>query len=96
MVDFTLPDNLNEEFISKIPEQKNIVKRLLIEGKLLTYALSLESQKLWAIFNGDSEVEVLELISKLPLTKYMQVRISEISTMSYTSAIAPAPVFSVN
>lgn len=94
MVVFTLPQPLSEEFISLIPQQRQAVNRLLHEGKILNYALSLETSTLWAVFSAHSEVELMELISSLPLTDHMKVHISELTF--FHSANAFAPTFSVN
>jgi muconolactone delta-isomerase len=94
MVDFTLPSNLPEEFVSRIPHQRAAVNRLLNEGKILNYALALEHSKLWAVFSVRSESELMQLIQTLPLTRYMKVRISELTF--YNAANTFAPAFSVN
>lgn len=94
MVDFTLPDYLSNDFIGTIPHQRNTVGRLFSEGKLLNYALSLENSKLWAIFCAHSEADLMEMISDLPLSRYMKIRISELTF--YNGAQAAPPAFSVN
>lgn len=94
MAVFTLPQPLSEAFISRIPQQRQAVNRLLHEGKILNYALSLETSSLWAVFSAQSEAELMELISTLPLTQYMRVHVSELTF--YHSANAFAPAFSVN
>lgn len=94
MVDFTLPTHLSDEFIGLIPQQRAAVNRLLGQGKLLNYALSLENSRLWAVFSVSSEAELMELISTLPLTRYMKVRVSELTFFQAAHAFAPA--FSFN
>ena len=94
MVDFTLPHEYSEEFISKIPVQRNIVNRMLSEGKVVNYALSLENAKLWVVFAVESEAELMELISELPLSKYTKVRINELTFFQSANPFTPA--FSVN
>ena len=94
MVDFTLPTELSDEFIDLIPYQRNVVNRYFSEGKLVNYALSLENAKLWAVFNAESEMEVMEMIVEFPLTRFMQV---EICMLSIYNAPAPAALnFSLN
>ncbi len=94
MVIFTLPQPLTEAFISRIPQQRQAVNRLLQEGKILNYALSLETSKLWAVFSAHSEAELMELVSSLPLTRYMKVHVSELTFFHGAQAFTPA--FSVN
>lgn len=94
MVDFTLPSDMSEEFVQKIPAQRNMVNRLISEGKILNYALSLQDSKLWAVFTADSEADLMELVHRLPLTRYMQVNISELTF--YNASNPTTPVFSAN
>ncbi len=94
MVDFTMPQELPEEFVSRIPHQRAAVNRLLNEGKILNYALSLENAKLWAVFSVRSESELMQIIQTLPLTRFMKMRVSELTF--YHAANAFAPAFSVN
>ena len=94
MVDFTLPSELPEDFVSNIPRQRTAVNKLLGEGKILNYALSLEQSKLWVVFSANSETELLEMVQRLPLTRFMKVRISELTF--YNAGNPSVPVFSVN
>lgn len=94
MVDFTLPHALSDEFMSLIPYQSTMVKSLFSEGKLVNYALSLENAKLWAIFSANSELEVMDLIADLPLTKFMKVEISMLTF--FNSEHETMPSFSMN
>lgn len=94
MVDFTLPEILTEEFMSVIPYQRAAVNRLFLENRLVTYALSLEKSKLWAIFNAESEIEVMDMIADMPLTPYLSV---DISILTFHNTTEPEmPFFSMN
>lgn len=94
MVDFTLPSELSETFIQLIPEQRSTVNRLMSEGKIMNYALSLENSKLWAVFSVDSEAELMDLISTLPLSRYMKVKFYELTFFNASHPFIPS--FSVN
>jgi len=94
MVDFSLPKMLSEDFLRQIPHQRAKVNKLFRDGKLVNYALSLDNSKIWATINADSELDVLQLISQLPLTRFMQYKISLLTY--YAGVNAEAPVFSVN
>jgi len=95
MVVFTLPPKpFNDLFVSLIPEQRRVVNDLLQEGKILSYSLSLENSKLWAVFSVHSETELLELITSLPLTDFLLVHINELTF--FQSANPFASTFSVN
>ena len=94
MVDFTLPQDLPEEFVSKIPQQRSAVNRLMQEGKLLNYSLSLENAKLWAVFSVESEGELHEIIQRLPLTRYMRLKFHPLTF--YNNAMSIPATFSMN
>ncbi len=94
MVDFTLPETLTEKFLQNIPHQRAKVNRLFREGKLVTYSLSLENSKMWAVFNANSEFEVKEMISTLPLSEFMEAKVSSLTF--FNSMAEEAPVFSMN
>lgn len=94
MVDFTLPKVLPEDFLRLIPHQRAKINKLFRDGKLINYALSLDNSKIWAIFNANTELDVLQLITELPLTRFMRYQISTLTF--YSSQNADAPVFSMN
>lgn len=89
-----MPQELPDEFVSRIPQQREAVNLLLNEGKILNYALSLENSKLWAVFSVASEDELMEVVHRLPLTRYMKLRVSELTF--YNAAHPFAFSFSVN
>lgn len=94
MVDFTLPKVLSEDFLQLIPHQRAKVNKLFRDGKLINYALSLDNKKIWATICANSELDVLQLISQLPLTRFMRYSISLLTF--YSSVNSDAPVFSMN
>ena len=79
MADITLPEVITQDFISLIPLHRLQVGILLKSGRLTNYGLSLDRSKLWAIFIGNSEEEVHNIINIFPLRKYMDVRLYELA-----------------
>ena len=94
MVDFTLPNVLPSEFMDLIPKQRMHVDQFFTEGSLINYMLSLDDAKLWAVFNANSEYEVMQMIAELPLTRFMEVKISQLTI--HTTKPEGVPVFSMN
>ncbi len=94
MVDFQLPDNITTEFMDLVPYQRMVVNKLFEEGKIVSYALSLENSKLWGIFSANSELEVMDIISDLPLTPFMKVDICLLTF--YNDSKTSTPKFSLN
>jgi muconolactone delta-isomerase len=95
MVDFTLPAQMTDEFERLIPQQRAEVVSMFSREELVSYSLSLETGRLWVIVNATNEVEVMKLLSQLPLTRYM--RHTEISPLTFhNSSMRVVPTFSLN
>jgi muconolactone delta-isomerase len=77
-VEFTLPDPMPALFIQLIPEQRSMVKKMMEQRVLRSYALSLDRSRMWCIFAANSEFELLEEVSRLPLSQYLTPRICEL------------------
>ncbi|GAB3322789.1 hypothetical protein GCM10027299_18480 [Larkinella ripae] len=94
MVEFDLPVEMTEEFTVKIPLQRLKVNELMENGKLLTYALSLDRQKLWCVVKAQTEFEVMEIVSEFPLIHFMDPTITELMFNNIVSL--RMPLFSLN
>ena len=94
MVDFKLPSILSEEFMDLVPFQRLAVNKLFEEGKIVSYALSHENSRLWGIFVANSELQVMDVLSDLPLTPFMKVEISLLTF--YNDTKTQVPKFSLN
>ncbi|GAA4456558.1 hypothetical protein GCM10023189_26010 [Nibrella saemangeumensis] len=94
MVEFDLPHEMPEEFIMRIPQQRLKVNELMEDGKIMSYALSMDRQKLWCVVKADTEFEVLEIIGEFPLIGYMEPAVSELLFNNVISA--RIPLFSLN
>lgn len=94
MVDFTLPAEFSPEFTALIPAQRTEVNRLMAADKIVSYSLSLDSGKLWAIVNAESELEVLIMINNLPLSRFMESKIAQLTFHNAVTKIQTA--FSLN
>ena len=94
MVEFTMPPVMNDRFTRTIPAQRAKVNQLFGNGKLVSYAVSLENAKIWAVFNAETEGEADELARDLPLTKYMKFVVNPLTFMNILTARVPS--FSVN
>ena len=79
MVEFELPEILTEEFIRRIPRQRDYVNHLLAEGKIKSYSLAADRSRLWVVFIARSEFEVLETIAQFPLGDMMTPEVKELA-----------------
>jgi muconolactone delta-isomerase len=94
MVEFDLPVDMTEEFTAKIPLQRLKVNELMENGKLLSYALSYDRQKLWCVVKAQTEFDAIEIISEFPLISYMDPTITELMFNNIVSL--RMPLFSLN
>ena len=94
IVDFSIPMVVSEKFSLLIPDQRAMVNDYFFDGKLFSYALSLEAGKLWAVFIASDETEVMEWVNALPLTRFMHYKISTLTF--YNTVTAHIPNFSLN
>jgi len=94
MVEFELPEILTDDFMSLIPEQRYVINKMMADGKLKSYSLASDRSVLWAVFDADSEFEVLEMIAQMPLCDYMEPYISEL--MFHNTADETVLQFSLN
>ena len=77
MVEFAL-EEFTEEFIRKVPLQRQKVNELMEEGKILAYSLASDRSKLWCVVKAKDEFEVMGIVSDFPLIDYMTPNISEL------------------
>lgn len=82
MVDFTIPSSLTDEFIERVPRQRKLIEKYMKNKKILSYALSLESQRMWIMFQVHSEFELMQLIAALPLTPLMEFEIAPLAVVN--------------
>lgn len=94
MAEVKLPKTLTEDFVKLIPEQRELVNKLMIDGKLLSYSLSADRGKLWALFLAESKMEVEEILNDFPIEKYMTYVVSEL--MFSENSIHKLSQFSMN
>lgn len=94
MVTFELPIPFTDTFIEKIPQQRDVINRLLAEQKIQSYSLSMNRDKLWCLVNADSEFEVVTIVDTFPLVDYMPYEVSEL--MFHNVATIQIPAFSLN
>ena len=94
MVEFELPNPFPEQLIIKIPSQRLVVNQLLEDGKIQSYALSIERDRLWCVVNAEDELDVMRIIGEFPLIDYMRPTITEL--MFNNAVVMRVPSFSLN
>ena len=78
-VDVTLVNSFSTEFIKGIPAQRHLVNNLMNEGVIVSYSLCIDREKLWIVMELKSEQEVLDVLAKFPLLKFMRPEVYELA-----------------
>ncbi|MEP7145957.1 MAG: hypothetical protein ABI792_02985 [bacterium] len=94
MVDIDLPIPFNNEFISLIPKQREVINALMSERVISSYAVSIEDGKLWTTIFAESDESVAEILSAFPIIKYVEYTISKLAF--HNNVGLTAPQFSLN
>jgi len=89
MVAFDLPRELDREFVSLIPSQRVVINKLMKEGVVTSYALSLENSKLWVIMIAETELEVVQIISGFPIINKVEFNISKLAFHNNANRLVP-------
>ncbi len=94
MAEIDLPVPFDDEFLALVPRQRAMVNKLMNEGVITSYALSLESGKLWINILAESELKVTELLSTFPIAEHIRY---EIHKLTFHNSISfKIPNFSLN
>jgi hypothetical protein len=94
MVECAVPVELTEEFVRRIPAQQAMVKRLLVDGTLASYSLTLDRSKLYMILNVRDTASVYETIGRMPLGSYLEPTL--INELMFHNTAAAVMHFSLN
>jgi len=93
MVEFDVPQPLTEDLMDMIPDQRASLDDLFTSGKLLSYTVSSDKTKIWAVMIAESESELLSYIDELPMTPYMDYDYHE---LMFYNTVHFMPAMSLN
>lgn len=71
LVEFDIAD-FDEDMARRIPEQHEVLLRLMQSGAVSHFAVSSDRQKLWVFFRVKDMSELLRIISSFPLINYLR------------------------
>lgn len=94
MIEFDINQPLSQDFIAGIPSQRAAVQNHMQLGNIISYTLNENRSKLWAVVRAENKVQAIKLIGGLPLAKYMDDKIHEL-TFHHMSQVN-LPAFSLN
>lgn len=79
MFSIKLPTELTKEFLSLIPKQRTKIDKLMEEGKVIQYSLSLDRSHLWMTVAANSEKKAMDVFYTFPLVDFMRPTIFELA-----------------
>ena len=79
MFSIKLPTELTKEFLFLIPKQRALIDKLMEEGKVIQYSLSLDRSQLWMTIAANSEKKAMDIFSTFPLVDFMRPTIFELA-----------------
>ena len=74
----TIHFEMNDEFMSHIPEHREYISSLIRKGVIDQYLVSMESQRVWITFTAEKKEEVEEFLKQSPVYKYWTYDIDEL------------------
>lgn len=87
LIDIDLPDEIDDEFMALVPEQRLHINKLMQEGIITSYSLASDRSKLWVTLVAEDEQEVGYVLNSFPMIAYMVYSIHELAfhnTAQYT------------
>jgi len=94
MVNIILPEEVDDDFISLLPQQKAFVDQLMQKGFITTYSLAGDRSRLWVIFKVGEENHVRGLVSCFPIIEKVVYEIIPLISHQDSSTIIQS--FSLN
>jgi hypothetical protein len=74
----TIQFEMNEEFASLIPAHRTYINRLIRQGAIDHYVVTMETQRVWITFSAEDKAAVEEYINGAPLLKFWTYEINEV------------------
>lgn len=74
----TIHFEMDDEFMSHIPEHREYISSLIRKGVIDQYLVSMESQRVWITFTAEKKEEVEEYLKQSPIYRYWTYDIDEL------------------
>lgn len=78
MVEITLPEEIDEYFMKRIPSHRAFINSLINEGKVQSYTINMERSKGWMLLNVKTYEEADQIMEQLPIYEFIRYRINEV------------------
>ena len=74
----TIHFDMDDDFMSLIPEHREYISSLIQEGVIDQYLVSMESQRVWITFTAEKKEDVEIHLRKSPIYRYWTYDIDEL------------------
>ena len=74
----TIQFDMNDEFASLVPSHRTYINRLIEQGVIDHYVVTMETQRVWSTFSAENKDAVEKYLSKSPLYKFWTYEIDEL------------------
>ncbi|HVU56366.1 MAG TPA: muconolactone Delta-isomerase family protein [Puia sp.] len=74
----TIQFDMNDEFASLVPSHRTYINRLIEQGIIDHYVVTMETQRVWITFSAEDKAAVEKYLSKSPLYKFWTYEIDEL------------------
>lgn len=74
----TIQFDMNDEFASLVPSHRTYINRLIEQGVIDHYVVTMETQRVWITFSAENKDAVEKYLSKSPLHKFWKYEIDEL------------------
>ncbi len=90
MVNINLPEDIDDNFESLIPDHRLFIDQLMNQGTISTYSLSADRSRLWISFNCRNEREVAKHINNFPIIDYITYEIAPLLFHNTSQILFPS------
>lgn len=74
----TIQFEMTDEFMALVPEHRTYINKLIENGFIDQYAVSMESQQVWITFSAEDKDAVEAQLGKSPLFRFWTYEIDEL------------------
>ncbi len=74
----TIQFEMTDEFMALVPEHRTYINKLIENGCIDQYAVSMESQQVWITFSAEDKDAVEAYLAKSPLYRFWTYEIDEL------------------
>ena len=85
---------MDGEFMSLVPAHRTYINSLINKNAIDSYAVSMESQRVWITVNAETKEEVSEMLAGSPLHRYWTIEVEELFV--YDSQLYRLPTLQLN